>query len=170
MRARMNAARPREHALPAAAFVCHTRNAPCCCALAVEGEGDFFFDEDEVYAGLDEATRAQVIAQRMQGATLGDADAGEEGEEVRRCGRGEGGEDARSCAQLRALHVHCEPPHVIACAHVRAARPRALRRARPQMEDMDTGRFEDAGEDVEGEGVEAMGVQGAVVYQREPPK
>eukprot|EP00983_Pelagomonas_calceolata_P080778 1155299-Pelagomonas_calceolata.AAC.2 len=33
-----------------------------------DGEGDFYFDEAEVYAGLDEATRAQVMAARMQGS------------------------------------------------------------------------------------------------------
>ena len=37
---------------------------------AAEGEGDFFFDESEVYAGLDETTRAQVMAARMQVCTL----------------------------------------------------------------------------------------------------
>ncbi|GFH14932.1 uncharacterized protein HaLaN_11074 [Haematococcus lacustris] len=32
-----------------------------------EGEGDFYFDEAEVMAGLDPATRAALMAQQLQG-------------------------------------------------------------------------------------------------------
>ncbi|EFJ48103.1 hypothetical protein VOLCADRAFT_120923 [Volvox carteri f. nagariensis] len=42
----------------------------------VEGEGDFFFDEAEVMAGLDPQTRAAVMAERLEGAM----DLGEDGE------------------------------------------------------------------------------------------
>ncbi|PNH08916.1 Chloride conductance regulatory protein ICln [Tetrabaena socialis] len=55
----------------------------CDCAALnpdseVEGEGDFFFDEAEVMAGLDPTTRAAVIADRLEGGM--DLGGGAEGE------------------------------------------------------------------------------------------
>ncbi|GFH15656.1 predicted protein, partial [Haematococcus lacustris] len=55
-----------------------------------EGEGDFYFDEAEVMAGLDPATRAALMAQQLQGGmALEDCAEGLEGgdgglEQVRR--------------------------------------------------------------------------------------
>ncbi|GLC40100.1 hypothetical protein PLESTB_001942900 [Pleodorina starrii] len=55
----------------------------CDCAALnpdseVEGEGDFFFDEAEVMAGLDPQTRAAVIADRLEeGMDLDDQGEGE---------------------------------------------------------------------------------------------
>ncbi|KAG2426856.1 hypothetical protein HYH02_014709 [Chlamydomonas schloesseri] len=52
----------------------------CDCAALnpdseVEGEGDFFFDEAEVMAGLDPSTRAAVMADRLaDGMELGDGE------------------------------------------------------------------------------------------------
>ncbi|KAG2485070.1 hypothetical protein HYH03_016167 [Edaphochlamys debaryana] len=56
----------------------------CDCAALnpdseVEGEGDFFFDEAEVMAGLDPSTRAAVIAERLEGGM--DLGEGEDGGE-----------------------------------------------------------------------------------------
>ncbi|PNW75717.1 hypothetical protein CHLRE_12g538150v5 [Chlamydomonas reinhardtii] len=57
----------------------------CDCAALnpdseVEGEGDFFFDEAEVMAGLDPAIRAEVMAERLAGGMeLADGEEGEEG-------------------------------------------------------------------------------------------
>ncbi|KXZ42324.1 hypothetical protein GPECTOR_161g123 [Gonium pectorale] len=57
----------------------------CDCAALnpdseVEGEGDFFFDEAEVMAGLDPDTRAAVIAERLEGGMELEGEAAENGE------------------------------------------------------------------------------------------
>eukprot|EP00199_Chlamydomonas_sp_CCMP681_P005642 CAMPEP_0119104500 /NCGR_PEP_ID=MMETSP1180-20130426/2695_1 /TAXON_ID=3052 ORGANISM="Chlamydomonas cf sp, Strain CCMP681" /NCGR_SAMPLE_ID=MMETSP1180 /ASSEMBLY_ACC=CAM_ASM_000741 /LENGTH=230 /DNA_ID=CAMNT_0007089275 /DNA_START=13 /DNA_END=705 /DNA_ORIENTATION=- len=46
--------------------------ALCDCAALnpdpeIEGEGDFFFDETEIMAGIDDTTRAEIMAARMEG-------------------------------------------------------------------------------------------------------
>lgn len=59
----------------------------CAAPAAASGEGDFFFDEAEVMAGLDEPTRAALMAARMAGmgvdedGELGVPGAVEEGDE-----------------------------------------------------------------------------------------
>ena len=45
-----------------------------CHSISEEGEGDFYFDEEEVLGGLDEEARAALLARQAAGMDLEEAE------------------------------------------------------------------------------------------------